>query len=31
MQRMHCTYRDHTIVADVLQYEDSPLPWAAAH
>jgi hypothetical protein len=29
MQRLHCTYRDHTIVADVVQYEGSPLPWAA--
>ncbi|KHO65957.1 MULTISPECIES: hypothetical protein [Pseudomonas] len=29
MQRLHCTYRNHTIVADVIEYEGSPLPWAA--
>lgn len=28
MTVMQCTYRDHTIVADVMEYPDNPTPWA---
>lgn len=28
MNRLRCTYRDHEIVADVLEHAGSPMPWA---
>lgn len=29
MNNLHCTYRDYAIRAAVIEYPDSPLPWAA--
>lgn len=28
MSTLQCTYRDHHIAAEVLQYADNPTPWA---
>ncbi|SFB02264.1 hypothetical protein [Azotobacter beijerinckii] len=28
MTLMQCTYRDHTITADVMEHSGSPTPWA---
>lgn len=29
MNNLHCTYRDHTISAAVIEHPGSPMPWAA--
>ncbi|TWI50497.1 hypothetical protein IQ22_03891 [Pseudomonas duriflava] len=28
MSTLHCTYRDHTITAEVMEHPGSPMPWA---